>query len=55
MAAFYERQLESLVPAVYVPSGLAGSAVIQGGVTLDGVSSTSSLGQGGHSSWAGLD
>jgi hypothetical protein len=34
MAAFYERQLESLVPAIYVPSGLAGSAVIQGGVTL---------------------
>ena len=55
MAAFYERQLESLVPAVYVPSGLAGSAVIQGGVTLDGVTVDQLTGRGGHSSWAGLD
>ena len=55
MASFYERQLESLVPAVYVPSGLAGSAVIQGGVTLDGVTVDQLTGEGGHSSWAGLD
>jgi hypothetical protein len=55
MAAFYERQLESLVPAVYVPSGLAGSAVIQGGVTLDGVTADQLVGQGGQSAWAGLD
>jgi hypothetical protein len=55
MAAFYERQLESLVPAVYVPSGLAGSAVIQGGVTLDGVTIDQPVGQGGQSPWTGLD
>jgi len=55
MAAFYERQLESLVPAVYVPSGLSGSAVIQGGVTLEGVTADQLLGQGGPSSWTALD
>jgi hypothetical protein len=55
MAAFYERQLESLVPAVYVPSGLVGSAVVQGGVTLDGVTIDQLVGQGGDSAWAGLD
>ena len=48
MAAFYERQLESLVPAVYVPSGLTGSAVIQGGVTLDGVEIEHLLAQHGR-------
>jgi hypothetical protein len=55
MAAFYERQLESLVPAVYVPSGLAGSAVIQGGVTLDGVEIDHLLAQTGEAPWHGLD
>jgi hypothetical protein len=51
MAAFYERQLESLVPAVYAPSGLGGSAVIQGGVTLDGVTADQILAQRGHLPW----
>jgi Bacterial conjugation TrbI-like protein len=55
MAAFYERQLESLVPAVYVPSGLTGSAVIQGGVTLDGVELDHLLAHTGGASWHGLD
>jgi hypothetical protein len=55
MAAFYERQLESLVPAVYVPSGLTGSAVIQGGVTLDGVEPEHLLAHTGGASWHGLD
>jgi hypothetical protein len=55
MAAFYERQLESLVPAVYVPSGLTGSAVIQGGVTLDGVELEQLLAHTGGAPWHGLD
>ncbi len=55
MAAFYERQLESLVPAVYVPSGLTGSAVIQGGVTLDGVELEHLLAHTGGPAWHGLD
>jgi hypothetical protein len=55
MASFYERQLESLVPAIYVPSGGTGSAVIQGGVTLDGVSAAQLIGQEGGPPWAGLD
>jgi Bacterial conjugation TrbI-like protein len=55
MAAFYERQLESLVPAVYVPSGITGSAVIQGGLTLDGVTAEQLLGQNGSAPWTGLD
>jgi len=55
MAAFYERQLESLVPAVYVPSGLTGSAVIQGGVTLDGVEIEPLHAHTGGASWHGLD
>ena len=55
MAAFFERQLESLVPAVYVPSGLTGSAVIQGGVTLDGVELEHLLAHTGGASWHGLD
>jgi hypothetical protein len=55
MAAFYERQLESLVPAVYVPSGLAGSAVIQGGVTLEGVELDHLLAHTGGAAWRGLD
>lgn len=37
MAAFYERQLEGLVPAIYVPAGVKGAAVVQAGVTLDGM------------------
>jgi hypothetical protein len=55
MAAFYERQLESLVPAIYVPSGLVGSAVIQGGVTLDGVEIEHLLAYTGEALWGGLD
>ena len=55
MAAFYERQLESLVPAIHVPSGLTGSAVIQGGVTLDGVELEQLLAREGGASWTGLD
>jgi hypothetical protein len=55
MAAFYERQLEALVPAVYVPSGLTGSAVIQGGVTLDGVEIEHLLAHAGGPPWHGLD
>jgi hypothetical protein len=55
MAAFYERQLESLVPAVYVPSGITGSAVIQGGVTLDGVTAEQLVGQNGSTPWTALD
>jgi hypothetical protein len=55
MAAFYERQLESLVPAVYVPSGLTGSAVIQGGVTLDGVEIAHLLAHTGGAPWHELD
>jgi hypothetical protein len=50
-----ERQLESLVPAVYVPSGITGSAVIQGGLTLDGVTAEQLLGQNGSAPWTGLD
>ena len=55
MAAFYERQLESLVPAIYVPSGLTGSAVIQGGVTLDGVEIEHLVAHTGDAPWHGLD
>jgi conjugal transfer pilus assembly protein TraB len=55
MADFYERQLEQLVPAVYVPNGLRGSAVIQGGVTLDGVTVDQILAHAGGSPWHGLD
>jgi hypothetical protein len=55
MAAFYERQLESLVPAIYVPSGLTGSAVIQGGVTLDGVEIEHLVARAGGAPWHGLD
>jgi Bacterial conjugation TrbI-like protein len=55
MADFYERQLETLVPAVFVPSGVSGSAVIQGGVTLDGVTVDQLFGNAGGSPWTGLD
>ena len=55
MADFYERQLEQLVPAVYVPNGLTGSAVIQGGVTLDGVTVDQIVAHAGGSPWHGLD
>jgi hypothetical protein len=38
-----------------VPSGLTGSAVIQGGVTLDGVELEHLLAHTGGASWHGLD
>lgn len=55
MAAFYERQLEQLVPAVYVPAGVKGSAVVQTGVTLDGLP-LEALAPGAEGSpWPALD
>lgn len=37
MADFYAAQLEALVPAVFVKAGGRGAAVIQNGVTIDGL------------------
>lgn len=53
MAGFYERQLEQLVPAIYVPAGATGAAVVQTGITLDGLSAEAA--QRGGSPWRALD
>jgi conjugal transfer pilus assembly protein TraB len=54
LAGFYERHLESLVPAVFVPAGIQGAAVIQAGVTLDGVP-VETVGWSGDPPWRTLD
>jgi len=38
MASFYERQIERLVPAIFVESGRKGHAVVQTGLTVEGYS-----------------
>ena len=37
MSRFFERQLETLVPVIFVRAGTTGAAVIQNGVTLEGL------------------
>lgn len=53
MAAFYEGQLQRLVPAVFVPSGSQGHAVVQTGLTIEGYPVTA-LSSGGNP-WRTLD
>jgi conjugal transfer pilus assembly protein TraB len=54
LAGFYERHLESLVPAIFVPAGIQGAAVIQAGVTFDGVP-VETAGWSGDPPWRTLD
>ena len=37
MSRFFERQLETLVPVIFVRAGTTGAAVIQNGVTIEGL------------------
>jgi len=37
MSRFFERQLETLVPVIFVRAGITGAAVIQNGVTIEGL------------------
>ncbi len=53
MAAFYEGQLQRLVPAIFVASGRQGHAVVQTGLTIEGYP-VSALAHGG-SPWRTLD
>ena len=52
MSRFFERQLETLVPVIYVRAGVIGSAVIQNGVTIEGLPA---IGTAGDSPWRTLD
>ncbi len=54
LAGFYERHLESLVPAIFVPAGIQGAAVIQAGVTLEGLP-VETAAWSGNPPWAMLD
>jgi conjugal transfer pilus assembly protein TraB len=52
MASFYERQLESLVPTITVPAGARGSAVLQAGVSIEGLTPVAAA---EASPWRSLD
>jgi len=52
MARFFERQLETLVPVIFVRAGTAGAAVIQNGVTIEGLPVVQTA---GDSPWRTLD
>jgi conjugal transfer pilus assembly protein TraB len=52
MARFFERQIETLVPVIFVPAGTSGSAVIQNGVTIEGLPVIQAA---GDSPWRTLD
>lgn len=52
MSRFFERQLETLVPVIFVPAGTTGAAVIQNGVTIDGLPLVQTP---GDSPWRTLD
>jgi len=52
MSRFFERQIETLVPVIFVPAGATGAAVIQNGVTIDGLPLVQTA---GDSPWRSLD
>ncbi|MFQ5945141.1 MAG: TraB/VirB10 family protein [Anaerolineae bacterium] len=52
MARFYARQLEGLVPVVFVPAGRRAAAVVQNGVTITGLAVSETQ---GDSPWISLD
>jgi hypothetical protein len=52
MARFFERQIETLVPVIFVRAGTTGAVVIQNGVTIDGLPLVQSA---GDSPWRTLD
>jgi len=52
MSRFFERQLETLVPVIFVRAGTTGAAVIQNGVTIDGLPLIQTA---GDSPWRTLD
>jgi conjugal transfer pilus assembly protein TraB len=52
MSRFFERQLEALVPVIFVRAGTTGAAVIQNGVTIEGLPVTETP---GASPWRTLD
>lgn len=52
MSRFFERQLETLVPVIFVRAGTTGAAVVQNGVTIDGLPLAQA---GGDNPWRTLD
>jgi hypothetical protein len=52
MCRFFERQLETLVPVIFVRAGATGAAVIQNGVTIEGLPLAQTA---GDSPWRSLD
>lgn len=52
MSRFFERQIETLVPVIFVRAGATGAAVIQNGVTIEGLSIAETA---GDSPWRTLD
>ena len=52
MSRFFERQLETLVPVIFVRAGTTGAAVIQNGVTIEGLPTVQTA---GDSPWRTLD
>jgi conjugal transfer pilus assembly protein TraB len=52
MSRFFERQLETLVPVIFVRAGITGAAVIQNGVTIDGLPLVQAA---GDNPWRTLD
>jgi len=52
MSRFFERQLEVLVPVIFVRAGTTGAAVIQNGVTIEGLPTVQ---MAGDSPWRTLD
>ncbi|MGH7307106.1 MAG: TraB/VirB10 family protein [Candidatus Rokuibacteriota bacterium] len=52
MSRFFERQLETLVPVIFVRAGITGAAVIQNGVTIEGLPLVQAA---GDNPWRTLD
>ena len=52
MSRFFERQLETLVPVIFVRAGTTGAVVIQNGVTIEGLPT---MQVAGDSPWRTLD
>ena len=52
MSRFFERQIETLVPVIFVHAGATGAAVIQNGVTIEGLPLVQTS---GDSPWRTLD
>jgi hypothetical protein len=54
MARFFERQVESLVPVIFVKAGATGAVAIQSSVTIEGLSLVE-VADAGESPWQHLD